>query len=204
MKRWGSFFFLARKERLRQNLLCSHKYGLIFGTIYIFQTKILEYSCLLFVWQLLFHLIVNDTLKQQTTALNGLHAIICLIQTDILRWNGVPVFVVVVENVRKCLNNAAFSNIQKLFSEPVNTIWFAMKHTQSNEINKYLKIYVEITVLYTIEMLSILQSSFRSSSSLFTENASDIRWFRTGGERGGYWLIIISRHCLVINGNFGR
>ena len=55
------------------------------------------------------------------------------------------------------MNNAAFSNIQKLFSEPVNTICFAMKRVQSNEINKYLKIYVEITVLYTIEMLLILQ-----------------------------------------------
>ena len=85
----------------------------------------------------------------------------------------------------KYMNNAAFSNIQKLFSEPVNTICFAMKRVQSNEINKYLKIYVEITVLYTIEMLSILKSSFRSSSSLFTENASDVRWFRTVGKRGG-------------------
>ena len=70
----------------------------------------------------------------------------------------------------KCVIKAAFSNIQNLFSEPVNTICFAMKHTQSNEINKYLKIYVEITVLYTIETLSI-----RSSSSLFTENVSDVR-----------------------------
>ena len=50
----------------------------------------------------------------------------------------------------KYMNNAAFSNIQKLFSEPVNTICFAMKRVQSNEINKYLKIYVEITVLYII------------------------------------------------------
>ena len=57
----------------------------------------------------------------------------------------------------KYMNNAAFLNIQKLFSEPVNTICFAMKRVQSNEINKYLKIYVEITVLYTIEMLLILQ-----------------------------------------------
>ena len=56
----------------------------------------------------------------------------------------------------KYMNNAAFSNIQKLFSEPVNTICFVMKRVQSNEINKYLKIYVEITVLYTIEMLSLL------------------------------------------------
>ena len=50
----------------------------------------------------------------------------------------------------KYMNNAAFSNIQKLFSEPVNTICFVMKRVQSNEINKYLKIYVEITVLYII------------------------------------------------------
>ena len=57
----------------------------------------------------------------------------------------------------KYMNNAAFLNIQKLFSEPVNTICFAMKRVQSNEINKYLKIYVEITVLYTVEMLLILQ-----------------------------------------------
>ena len=35
-------------------------------------------------------------------------------------------------------------------------------HTQSNEIKKYLKIYVEITVLYTIEMLSILRGKRRS------------------------------------------
>ena len=53
----------------------------------------------------------------------------------------------------KYMNNAAFSNIQKLFSEPVNTICFVMKRVQSYEINKYLKIYVEITVLYTIETL---------------------------------------------------
>ena len=75
----------------------------------------------------------------------------------------------------KYMNNAAFLNIQKLFSEPVNTICFAMKRVQSNEINKYLKIYVEITVLYTVETLSILKSSSRSSSSLFMENASDVR-----------------------------
>ena len=96
VKRWGSFLFSARKECLRQNLLCSHKYELVFSTIYIFQTKILEYRCWLFVWQLFFHLIVNDSLKQQTAALNGLHAIICLIQTGILWWNDVAFFVVVV------------------------------------------------------------------------------------------------------------
>ena len=31
------------------------------------------------------------------------------------------------ENVRKCVNNALFSNIHKLFSERVNTIFFAVK-----------------------------------------------------------------------------
>ena len=51
--------------------------------------------------------------------------------------------------------------IQNLFTEPVNAICFAMKHTQNNEIDKYLKIYVEITVLYTTEMLLILQGKRR-------------------------------------------
>ena len=69
-----SFVFELEKKCLRQNLLCGHKYEPIFSTIYILRTKILEYRCWLFVWQLFFHLIVNDTLKQQTTALNGLHA----------------------------------------------------------------------------------------------------------------------------------
>ena len=41
-------------------------------------------------------MIVNDSLKQQTAALKGLHAIICLIQTGILWRNDVAVFVVVV------------------------------------------------------------------------------------------------------------
>ena len=62
----------------------------------------------------------------------------------------------------KCLKNSAFSNIQNLFSEPVNTICFAIRHAWSNEINKYFKIYVEITVLYTTEMLLILQGKRRS------------------------------------------
>ena len=35
-------------------------------------------------------------------------------------------------------------------------------HTKNNEMNKYLKIYVEIPVLYTIEMLLILQGRRRS------------------------------------------
>ena len=37
----------------------------------------------------------------------------------------------------------------------------AHTHTQNNEIDKYLKIYVEITVLYTTEMLLILQGKRR-------------------------------------------
>ena len=54
----------------------------------IFQTTILEYNCRWPIWQVFFHLIVNDTLKQQTTALEGLPVIICLMQTRILWWNG--------------------------------------------------------------------------------------------------------------------
>ena len=37
----------------------------------------------------------------------------------------------------------------------------AHTHTQNNEIDKYLKIYVEITVLFTTEMLLILQGKRR-------------------------------------------
>ena len=89
-------FFIFSSKRMSSTKSPCHKYELIFSTIYIFQTKILEYRCWLFVWQLFFHLIVNDSLKQQTAALKGLHAIICLIQTGILWWNDVAVFVVVV------------------------------------------------------------------------------------------------------------
>ena len=87
--------FQPEKKGLRQNLLRGRKYELIFAVLYHFQTKILEYSCRKSIWQFFFFLllVVNDTLKQQTTALEGLPATICLMQTGILlRWNGVAIF----------------------------------------------------------------------------------------------------------------
>ena len=80
------FFFSQKRKWLGQNLLRGHKYELIFAALYIFQEKILEYSCRLSIWKFFFffHLIVNDTLKQQTTPLEGLPVIFCLMQTGIL------------------------------------------------------------------------------------------------------------------------
>ena len=42
--------------------------------------------------RIFFHLIVNDNWKQQTTALEDLLAIMCLMQTGIPWWNGVADF----------------------------------------------------------------------------------------------------------------
>ena len=39
------FIFGRKKKWLRQNLLRGHKYELIFAALFIFRTKILEYSC---------------------------------------------------------------------------------------------------------------------------------------------------------------
>ena len=47
-------------------------------------------------------------------------------------------------------------NSELVFRAGEHHMFSSEAHTQSNEINKYLKIYVEITVLYTIEMLLIL------------------------------------------------
>ena len=92
----GQFFccccFQPEKKWPRENLLCSHKYELIFTTLYIFQTTILEQSCCSSIWQFFFHLVVKDILKKQTTALEGLPAIFCLMQTGTLWWNGLAVF----------------------------------------------------------------------------------------------------------------
>ena len=148
----------------------------MFHTVNHLDTYRYVYYTYMFWWSLFFF---DEKKKQQQQQQKQPH------RFRVLKRNG-KTLIFSSENVRKCVNKAAFSNIQNLFSEAVNTICFAMKLTQSNEINKYLKIYAEITVLYTIEMLSILQSSFRSSSSLFTENASDVRWFPTAGKRGGY------------------
>ena len=73
-----SHFFKARKEKASTSLFRNYKCELIFASLYIFQTKIL-------ISQFFFHLVViNDTWKQQTTALEGLRTIICLMQTGIL------------------------------------------------------------------------------------------------------------------------
>ena len=48
-------------------------------------------------------------------------------------------------------------NSELVFRAGEHHMFSSEAHTQSNEINKYLKICVEITVLYTIEMLLILQ-----------------------------------------------
>ena len=85
---------------LSQNLLCSHKYELLFAALYkiIFLTKSCEYSCHQSIWQVFSHLIINHTWKQQTTALKGLPAIICLVQSGILWWNDVAVFSISKKN----------------------------------------------------------------------------------------------------------
>ena len=87
-------FFQLGEKWLSQNLLCSHKYELLFAALYkiIFLTKSCEYSCHQSIWQVFSHLIINHTWKQQTTALKGLPAIIYLVQSGILWWNDVAVF----------------------------------------------------------------------------------------------------------------
>ena len=48
-------------------------------------------------------------------------------------------------------------NSELVFRTGEHYMFYSEARTQRNKINKYLKIYVEITVLYTIEMLLILQ-----------------------------------------------
>ena len=86
--------FQLGEKWLPQNLLCSHKHELLFAALYkiIFLIKSCEYSCHQSIWQVFSHLIINHTWKQQTTALKGLPAIICLVQSGILWWNDVAVF----------------------------------------------------------------------------------------------------------------
>ena len=86
------FFFSQKRNGLEKSSPeVTNMSGYLLHSI-VFQTTILEYSCCSSVWQVFFHLIVNNTLKQQTTALEGLPAIICLMQTGILWWNGEAVF----------------------------------------------------------------------------------------------------------------
>ena len=52
-------------------------------------------------------------------------------------------------------------NSELVFRTGEHYMFYSEAHTQSNKINNYLKIYVEITVLYTIEMLLILRGKRR-------------------------------------------
>ena len=116
------FIFLSQKRKqLRQNLLRSHKWELIFAALLIFWAKILEYSCRLSIWQFFFHLIVNDTLKQQTTALEA--AIFFLMQTCILWWNRVAVFFFFFYKWK--------NGFTKMFSADSNTILYLPHSTSS-------------------------------------------------------------------------
>ena len=84
------------------------------------------------------------------------HLLTALLKRKIAGYSGTNNPICWLENNGKTLDYLVgkCQKIQNLFSEPVNAICFAMKHThtQNNEIDKYLKIYVEITVLYTTEM----------------------------------------------------
>ena len=85
----GSFFFFSQERNgfdKTSSAVTNMSWYLLHSII--FQTTILEYNCRWPIWQFFFHLTVNDTLKQQTTALEGLPVIICLMQTRILWWNG--------------------------------------------------------------------------------------------------------------------
>ena len=52
-------------------------------------------------------------------------------------------------------------NSELVFRTGEHYMFNSEAHTQSNKINNYLKIYVEITVLYPIEMLLILRGERR-------------------------------------------
>ena len=109
--------FQLGEKWLSQNLLCSHKYELLFAALYkiIFLTKSCEYSCHQSIWQVFSHLIINHTWKQQTTALKGLPAIICLVQSGILWWNDVAVFSISKKN-----------DINKKVASPKCSCWCKM------------------------------------------------------------------------------
>ena len=59
-------------------------------------------------------------------------------------------------------------NSELVFRTGEHYTFYSEAHTQSNKINNYLKIYVEITVLYTIEMLLILRGKRRLIIPKFT------------------------------------
>ena len=132
---------------LSQNLLCSHKYELLFAALYkiIFLTKSCEYSCHQSIWQVFSHLIINHTWKQQTTALKGLPAIICLVQSGIVWWNDVAVFFITkkMASTKKWLhkNVLADANTSWYLPHCISSKWQSMSVTVFNPIKDAYSIW---------------------------------------------------------------
>ena len=139
--------FQLGEKWLSQNLLCSHKYELLFAALYkiIFLTKSCEYSCHQSIWQVFSHLIINHTWKQQTTALKGLPAIICLVQSGILWWNDVAVFFITkkMASTKKWLhkNVLADANMSWYLPHCISSKWQSMSVTIFNPIKDAYSIW---------------------------------------------------------------
>ena len=139
--------FQLGEKWLSQNLLCSHKYELLFAALYkiIFLTKSCEYSCHQSIWQVFSHLIINHTWKQQTTALKGLPAIICLVQSGILWWNDVAVFFITkkMASTKKWLhkNVLADANTSWYLPHCISSKWQSMSVTVFNPIKDAYSIW---------------------------------------------------------------
>ena len=139
--------FQLGEKWLSQNLLCSHKYELLFAALYkiIFLTKSCEYSCHQSIWQVFSHLIINHTWKQQTTALKGLPAIICLVQSGILWWNDVAVFFITkkMASTKKWLhkNVLADANTSWYLPHCISSKWQSMSVTVFNTIKDAYSIW---------------------------------------------------------------
>ena len=139
--------FQPGEKWLSQNLLCSHKYELLFAALYkiIFLTKSCEYSCHQSIWQVFSHLIINHTWKQQTTALKGLPAIICLVQSGILWWNDVAVFFITkkMASTKKWLhkNVLADANTSWYLPHCISSKWQSMSVTVFNPIKDAYSIW---------------------------------------------------------------
>ena len=139
--------FQPGEKWLSQNLLCSHKYELLFAALYkiIFLTKSCEYSGHQSIWQVFSHLIINHTWKQQTTALKGLPAIICLVQSGILWWNDVAVFFITkkMASTKKWLhkNVLADANTSWYLPHCISSKWQSMSVTVFNPIKDAYSIW---------------------------------------------------------------
>ena len=75
--------------------------------------------------RIFFHLIVNDTWKQQTTALEDLLAIMCLMQTGIPWWNGVAVFFInkKMASPKRSLLTKIQLHICRILYPPDDNLW---------------------------------------------------------------------------------